>query len=274
MSALSRTLSQERLGGLFGTEQVVDIHAHLLPGLDDGPRDLMQALVLCKSLAENGVTCAIATPHQLGRYDGRNSPVEVRQAVAELAGHLEQAGIPLQIYPGADVRIDERLGMLLDQDQVSTLADNGKHLLLELPHELLVDMGQMIDQLIGRGIVPVLSHPERHPGLHGRTNLLRAWVHQGVVLQITAGSLLGEFGSKAEAAAWEWLGMGLASLVATDAHSSVGHRRPVFAEAAEAISSRLSYVIARRACIENPLHLLNGRPLSMRLPVRPRSLAL
>src|SRR5256885_16502448 len=103
------TDGQRALQERFGVKRIVDVHCHCLPGLDDGPKDLAGAMDLCWALANDGITDVIATPHQLGRYDGRNAPTIVRSAVVELNSKLREAGVPLQVYPGGDVRVDERL---------------------------------------------------------------------------------------------------------------------------------------------------------------------
>src|SRR5437870_1213069 len=114
------TQQRERLHR-FNLMQSVDVHCHCLPGLDDGPPTITDALNLCRALVEDGITAVTATPHQLGRYDGRNSAPEIRRAVIELRQALVEAHVPLHIEPGADVRVDERIPELLEQDIVMTV---------------------------------------------------------------------------------------------------------------------------------------------------------
>src|SRR5436305_8126510 len=94
----------------FGVTQCVDIHCHILPGIDDGPKDLNESLTLARSLMRDGITTVIATPHQLGRYDGQNLAADVRSRVSDLQTILDEKKIPLKVIPGAEVRIDERIG--------------------------------------------------------------------------------------------------------------------------------------------------------------------
>ncbi|MCD6388095.1 MAG: tyrosine protein phosphatase, partial [Desulfobulbaceae bacterium] len=172
----------------------IDIHCHCLPGLDDGPVNSPEALNLCRALVEEGIKTVVATPHQLGRFDGRNKAAQVRTAVDEWTGQLQEAGIPLTVLPGADVRVDERMLRLLQDDTVLTLADRGKYLLLELPHEAFIDIEPLIRQLADRRISVIISHPERHPVLAARPEIIAKWADLGTSVQITAGSLLGQFG--------------------------------------------------------------------------------
>jgi protein-tyrosine phosphatase len=257
----------------FGKTQSVDIHCHCLPCVDDGPGTMMEALALCRALVEDGITTVVATPHQLGRYHGRNEGAAVREAVAALNRSLMMEEVPLRVLPGADVRIDERMDRLLNEDRVLTLADCGVYLLLELPPETLIDPSPLLRRLIDRGIHPIITHPERHRGLVGRPDLLRTWVESGAAVQLTAGSFSGDFGPEAQRAAWYWLETGQAALVATDAHH---HRRrpPRMTEAIRRIARRLGEEVAGRVCAHNPWRVLNGSELlqmsrANETPVRP-----
>ena len=128
----------------FGAAACVDIHCHCLPALDDGPKDADKAIALCRALADDGTTVAVATPHQLGRYEGKNQADEIRTAVSDLNALIADASIPLTVVPGGDVRVDERLAALIAADRVLTLADGGRYILLELPHEVFVDIRLLV----------------------------------------------------------------------------------------------------------------------------------
>lgn len=254
------TAQQQRLE-TFGLERCVDIHCHILPGLDDGPKNLSQSLALCAALVEDGITTVIATPHQIGRYDRLNSAAVIQQEINQLAAALESKQIPLEILPGGDVRIDERLANLLDAGEIVSLANAEKHLLLELPHELYVDPAATIEMLNQRGLQTIMTHPERHPYLIGKDQLLQAWVQQGAVIQLTAGSLLGDFGRRAYNQAWHILQLGLASLVATDSHDVV-RRPPRISAALARLTREFGAETARALCIDNPLCVLNGKQIA------------
>ncbi|HYO25719.1 MAG TPA: CpsB/CapC family capsule biosynthesis tyrosine phosphatase [Lacipirellulaceae bacterium] len=260
--------SPEQLTRLASAQRprTVDAHSHCLPGLDDGPPTLMAALALCELLVSDGTTTAIATPHQLGAYDGATSAAVIRAAVGALNHELAVAGIPLEIVPGADVRVDERLPQLLDADRVLTLADARQHLLLELPHELYVDPLPTIHMLGERGIQAILTHPERYRYLPPSTAAVAEWVAAGAAVQLTAGSLLGDFGARANQQAWRLVHAGLVSLVASDAHDCRG-RSPRLGEALAVLETEIGIHGARTMCLENPWRVLQGLDLS---PCRPR----
>lgn len=240
------------------TDEYIDIHCHCLPGIDDGPADKCDALVLCRSLVNDGVTTVIATPHQLGQYGGCNEASEIRKAVQSLNEELERNHIPLTVMPGGDVRLDERICQFLKDDKILTLADGGKYILLELPSEILIDIEPLIVELASINIKVIVSHPERHFVLNRYHDVIPKWLRHSALLQITAGSLLGDFGPPAERAAWHFLKAGWVSLVATDSHN-LRSRRPRMRAAFRNISIKMGQTVAHRLCNENPLRVLEGR---------------
>lgn len=254
----TETKRSKRSGG----RQYVDIHCHCLPGLDDGPAQTADAIALCQALADDCVTIAIATPHQLGRFSDCNTATHVREAVFALNEELKDNGIALTVVPGGDVRVDERICQLLEADRILTLADGGKYILLELPHEVFIDIEPLLVELARMGIQAVISHPERHSFFARQPEILRKWLAHSVHLQVTAASLLGEFGILAHQAAWRFLSSGWALLVATDAHN-LDSRRPCMDAAFQHIKIRLGEAVARLVCIENPLRVLKGQDMIM-----------
>jgi protein-tyrosine phosphatase len=260
--AANRTWSAEQRQRLekYDTRRSVDIHCHCLPGLDDGPASIDEAISLCEALVHDGITSVIATPHQLGRYDRRNSAEQIRQAINQLTEELRRNGIPLEIFAGGDVRVDERLPRLLELGEVGTVADAGAHLLLELPHEIFVNPLPVIDLLRKRGVQAIMTHPERHHYLPSAGRWAYDWIEHGAVLQITAGSLLREFGNRAYESAWRLVSSGMASLVASDAHD-VRRRAPRMSDAINVLTGQLGSETARLLTIDNPLRVLNGQAL-------------
>lgn len=239
----------------------VDVHCHCLPGLDDGPGSLPEAAGLCRELAQDGCRTVIATPHQLGRFDGLNLPWQVREAVGRLNEALAAERIPLAVVAGADVRLDERLAALLEADRILTLADGGRYLLAELPDGVFLDLGPLITELSARGVRLIISHPERHPGLWQHVEAVRSWLEQGLLFQVTAGSLAGDFGPAVERAAWYYVQAGWAAMVATDAHN-LKDRRPRMSRAFSLIAARCGPAQAQRLCVENPQGILGGQEVA------------
>ncbi len=238
-------------------QQYVDIHCHCLPGVDDGPAAMDDALALCRDLVNDGIETVIATPHQLGRFNDLNSATKIREAVRLFNEELKSKDVPLTVLPGADVRVDERICQLLESDKILTLADSGRYILLELPHEIFIDIEPLLVDLSNLGIQVVVSHPERHLVLAKQLRILHKWLNYSACLQVTAGSLFGEFGSMAQKAAWNFLSSGWASLVATDSHN-LKSRRPRMRDAFERIAFKLGKETARLVCIENPLRVIQN----------------
>jgi protein-tyrosine phosphatase len=246
----------------LGAQRFVDVHCHCLPTIDDGPATKAETLALCRALVDDCVATVIATPHQLGRFGDANEAVRIREEVSILNKELKQNNISLTVLPGGDVRVDERICQLLEADKVLTIADRGKYILLELPYEISIDIEPLILELSRDGIRAIISHPERHKFLVKRPEFLSRWLECGAVLQVTAGSLLGDFGRGVQSAAWSFMHSGWAKLVATDSHN-VESRKPCMTDAFVQISIRLGRIVAEQVCIENPLKVLKNQDIAV-----------
>ena len=238
----------------------VDVHCHCLPGLDDGPPDLPASLALCRALAADHIATVVATPHQLGRYDGRYDARAIRHAAGRLNELLVEAEIPLEVLPGADIRIDERIGDLVQSDEIVTVADGGRYLLLELPHEVFIDPEMLLGRLARAGLCSVITHPERHVYLAENPQYVRRWAPYRPCLQITAASFLGGFGRRSERAAWKFLNAALPVVVATDAHDTSG-RAPCMTDAYHLLGRYIGREGADILCVENPRRMIAGEDL-------------
>ena len=167
---------------------LVDIHCHCLPGLDDGPADMLSAIGLCRRLAEEGVGHVVATPHQLGRYEQQNNAAVVRDAVEALKGQLMAEGIGLEVSPGADVRVSDHLPALLEADEVMTIADGRQWMLAEMPDGAFLDLGPLLGRLLKSGVKAVITHPERYNWSDAAIGQMLRWRRgYGALVQITAG---------------------------------------------------------------------------------------
>jgi protein-tyrosine phosphatase len=242
-------------------ERFVDIHCHCLSDIDDGPASMSESIELCKALASDGIGTVIATPHQLGRFDNSNSPEQIRQAVVQLNEELNANNIDLEILPGADVRIDERICQLINEDKVMTAADGKRYLMLELVSEVLINIEPLLAETEQMGLSVIMSHPERYRIVNSKPEIIENWLERGVSLQITAGSLLGEFGTTAQQAARLFLEKGWISFIATDAHD-IYLRRPYMRAAYELIAEKAGVQTAKELCIENPLRVIRGEDLA------------
>lgn len=249
-----------RSGGAGRGAAFTDVHCHCLPGLDDGPGSVIDGLALCRALAADGIERVVATPHQLGRFEGRYDADAIRGAVAELNCFLEEAETPLTVLPGADVRLDEQIPRLLQSGDILTVGDGGTYLLLELPHEVFIDPESLLAELASVGVTAIITHPERHAYLARHPQHVRRWVEYGTCLQITAGSFGGGFGPESQEAAWTFVQAPMPVLVATDAHDT-NDRAPRMSEAHGLLAQQYGYFAADILCVTNPRRAVEGRDL-------------
>ncbi len=196
---------------------MIDMHCHLLPGIDDGAKDLDMSLELAKQAVEEGIHTVIVTPHH--NNDRFWTPSEiVIPAVEQLQMRFIEAGITLQILPGQEIHVNDAFFEALDQGTFQTLGDSN-YLLLEFPSiSYPHNIDEIFHELKIKGYRVIIAHPERNRALWGQTNLLQDWVDQGVSLQVTSHSVSGLFGKKPQQEALDWIEKGFVHLVASDAH--------------------------------------------------------
>ena len=245
------------MGGLESPLPFVDVHCHIVPGIDDGSRSWDDTLAMAKMAIDDGIETIIATPHQLGSY-AHNDGEMIRRRVAELSDVLAQHRLPLKVLPGADVRIEFDMLARLHTGDVLTLGDLGRHVLLELPHELYFPLEPVLQELEKAGLTGVLSHPERNHGLMQRPQIIESLVDQGCLMQITAGSLLGTFGPRSREICHSMLEDNLVQLVATDAHGPKS-RRPLLGRAYRQVAELVGVDVADAVCCHNPRAIAEGR---------------
>ncbi len=198
---------------------MIDLHCHILNGVDDGAGSLDEAIAMAEIAVADGIRTIVATPHTTnGNYDNR--PAFVVQAVKELQEVLDHAEIPLQLLPGAEVHFVPDLVEQLRQEKIGTL-NNSRYLLLELPPTLSFEgCKQEMFSLRLEGVVPILAHPERHPPFQKDMNPLFELVEMGVLCQLTAQSITGAFGRAIRKMAERMVRSNLVHILASDAHSS------------------------------------------------------
>jgi len=220
---------------------MIDIHCHVLPGVDDGAKNLDMALAMLNIAAQDGIRTIIATPHVI---DGSLAWKEIQQACHKLQKAAKEEKIPVQLLPGAELAMNWDLLELLKAPGCYGLAGS-RYVLVELP---AMSIPRYADDffftLQARGFSPVLAHPERHPELQKNPDQLEEWVNRGIALQVNALSLSGKMGEKAASLSRSLVQSGMAHALASDAHST-GTRRPQIREAARihTISDELSQAI-------------------------------
>ncbi len=240
----------------------VDIHCHLVPGIDDGAKTPEDSLAMARMAVEDGIRTVITTPHQLGSYRA-NDGAKIRQRVTELQQLLDSNQIDLRVMPGADVRIEADMIPGLKAGSVLTLGDLGRHVLLELPHEMYIPLEPVLDGLEAAGMVGILSHPERNQGLLRQPNLIPPLVERGCLMQVTAGSIVGTFGPGPQEMAEAMVQEGSVHFVATDAHGPKS-RRPLIRRALEQVAELADEQTAIDVGCRNPAAVAEGREVEIR----------
>jgi len=235
---------------------VIDLHAHILPGLDDGARSLPDSLAFVRAAAAVGVTSIAATPHV--RDDFPTSPEQMEAGVEVVRRALGEAGLHVDVLAGGEVAL-ERLERLPAEDVVRfTLAGTGRYLLVEFPYYgWPFTLEGQLRRLRAQGVVPVLAHPERNPEVQRAPARLDRVRRGGALAQVTIDSLTGALGRRARRAAAELLDLGAVDLLASDAHApeaySLGH-----AALADAVRDRR---LARYLTVDVPAAIVAGESL-------------
>lgn len=236
---------------------MIDLHCHFLPGIDDGPETLAQALDLARAAVADGITHSVLTSHvHPERYSNQRSSLEI--AVESFRAELANANIELDVRIGGEARLCPELIELVAADQVPFLGQLGGYriLLLEFPHQM-IPLGSLafIKSLLRLKIRPLIAHPERNKTIMAKPDKVREFTEAGCWLQLTAGSLVGRFGPQAEQAAFELIDAGWNCLAATDAHS-LPNRPPLLSEARTVLGQRYGEAVAHSMVHEKPAQIL------------------
>lgn len=235
---------------------MVDLHCHLLPGIDDGSKSMEISLRLAREAVENGVTHALLTPHHMnGRYI--NHKQDVIKRTAEFRQQLKEHNIPLTVFPGQEVRINGQLIDALDKDDILFTDEDNRYLMLEFPDDDVPHYtNQMIFELQQRGITPIIVHPERNTKMMAHPELLYQLLQKGCLSQITASSYIGTFGKKVEDFSKKLIANGQGYLFASDAHDLPG-RKYEMRQAFEKLSQEYGTKLAERYA-DNARAIING----------------
>ncbi len=235
---------------------MVDIHCHILPGLDDGPDTIEESLQMAEAAIADGITHVVATPHANDLY--AFDPVTIALRREELQARV---GDRLQLVTGCDFHMSfDNLQAV--QNEPKRFAINQKNYLLVEFADFAIPptMDQALKELRLAGLWPVITHPERNPLLAGNRGRVNAWVQDGCYVQVTAGSLQGRFGQRAQRAAEAWLQEDMIHFFASDAHNLTS--RPLqLSEAYKLVAERKGEAVARALFRENPMAAVEGGPL-------------
>ena len=242
---------------------MIDIHHHLLPGLDDGSTSVANSIEMARIAVEDGITHVVCTPHANHHY--AYEPQVVEQRIADLEALLARDDIPLKLGRGADFH--------LTYDNIQTaLADPARfsinglgYLMVEVPdYGLPQGLTETFYQMQLVGLTPVLTHPERNPTLQQDPGRLEEWLRGGLLIQVTAGSVVGQMGRTSKRMAHDLLEKRWVHFLATDAHNTTT-RPPRMQAAQDAVAKRYGVEYAHLLCVSNPLAAVQGKPLPPQL---------
>ena len=245
---------------------LLDMHSHMLPGLDDGASNWKQSLIMASMAVEDGIEGVVCTPHWvLGRYENTRSVI--LSALEKLKKKLADHEIPLKVYPGAELHLDVSIPQGIRAGDLLTINDTGCFALIELPEELLPqNLEEFFWDLHTQKITPIISHPERNAVLLQDPMRLYQWVQMGVLTQLTAASLLGLFGRKVQKFSALLVEHNLIHILATDAHG-LNVRTPILSEGYKVIEGMKGKETAFQMVCETPKRIIQGEPVSPDEPI-------
>lgn len=238
---------------------MIDIHNHLLPGLDDGSPDLDTSVAMCRMAEADGITHIACTPHANYRYT--YDPFHTEDLLNQLRSRLTEEGVSITLLRAADFHLSyENIQEAIADPARFSIAGRG-YIMAELPDfGSFGNFGETFYQLQVAGLTPVLTHPERNSTLQEDSSWLDTWLQQGVLMQVTATSLTGGMGRRAQKMAHAMLARRHVHFVATDAHNLTS-RPPRLQAAFDDVARRTSPAIAEALFRTNPRCAIEGRPL-------------
>ncbi len=243
---------------------MIDVHAHILPGLDDGPKNWEQSLHMARLAVEDGISIMVATPHLFQKRSVDLSQINTKdsilQHIAQLRQKLWEEHIPLEIIPGCDFPLSFESLQLLDDGLALTINDANRYLLLELPDTALPPATEEICfHLQSRGLTPIITHPERHLVIQEMPYKLKRLLDLGCLAQMTGNSLTGWFGRGVKKIAQQLVKLGYIHLLATDAHHPK-RRPPLLSQAVKELARLVGATRAQAMVNDIPGKIIAGEP--------------
>ena len=254
-----------------------DIHYHLIFGVDDGPRSIEASLELAEASIAEGVTHIVATPHASYKF-----PYQAELNRERLAQLKDRLSGRVTLGLGCDFHLSYENLELLEKNPRRYTINESNYLLVEFPEYINVPMyGEVFFRIMSMGLTPIITHPERNPTLLQSPNPIIDWVHSGCLVQVTAASLTGRFGTRSENLTRLLLKGNYVHIIASDAHNTSG-RAPAMGDAFEALKREFGRETADRLCIQNPRAVFAGEamlqqpeptgPLYERVPAQKKGL--
>ncbi|XRG77818.1 CpsB/CapC family capsule biosynthesis tyrosine phosphatase [Rossellomorea sp. GAMAL-10_SWC] len=245
---------------------MIDLHCHILPGLDDGPITMEDSINMARAAVDNGIHTIVASPHhQNGRYNTDRK--EILEKVEELNKVLNEKAIPLTILPGQEVRLYGELIQDFELNRIVSINDGRRYLLCELPSAHIPRFTKkLFYEMQANRIIPILVHPERNKVLINEPDILFEFVQKGILTQLTASSITGTFGKKIQKFAFKCIEANLVHIIASDAHNTK-NRNFELIDAYEVIREKFG-IETEFQMRENAQSILNGDILYPEEPLK------
>ncbi len=238
---------------------MIDLHCHLLPGIDDGPKTVQESLQMAEYAVDQGIRHSVLTPHiQPGCYDNDVASIAVAYQAFQTA--LDDHAIPLKISMAAEVRVCAELPQMISQNRIPFIGvwENKKVLLLEFPHDHIpVGADKLVAWLIARDIIPLIAHPERNQAILRQSDKIMPFIHAGCLLQVTASSVTGLFGSASQQCALRLIELNLVTILASDAHN-LHKRQPTLRPALTYLKPIIGEQQAAALVTTNPARMISA----------------
>jgi protein-tyrosine phosphatase len=235
-------------------KDLIDIHVHILPGLDDGPKDLQESIELASCYERVGVRTVVATPHYLPSTAWAPSKEKIRESVVELQSVLDTKKINLKILPGMEIAYHRKMKERLGAGEMLSLANSGHYLVEPSFHGPQDGLVRDLAHLLEMGQKLILGHPERIDDFQQNPKLLKDLSAKGLYLQVNSGSLLGYFGKSSQKLAQKLQAWNCLDIIASDAHNT-GRRPPLTNEEWDSLLSLSGGEKLLQSCITNVARL-------------------
>jgi len=243
---------------------MIDIHSHIMPGIDDGARSLEESLEMAQIAVEDGIKLMVSTPHMFNGLSHNPEPSEILERVAALNEAVSSTG--LKILPGNEVHVSHEIAEQAKNNRVTKI-NQRNYLLVEFP-QLTVPIGadELFYKLLLQGVHPILVHPERNSQIQSRPSIVAGYVERGVMIQVTAMSVTGEFGPAARACVDSLLRHNCVHFLATDTHRA-SRRPPILSKGRDAAALIIGDERAHKLVEDHPRAVINGEALQVEPPV-------
>ncbi|WP_078409093.1 tyrosine-protein phosphatase [Priestia abyssalis] len=244
---------------------MIDVHCHILPNVDAGPKNVTASLEMAKQVNKQGVHTIVAAPSYLNE-SFQNEKTAIVERVNTYAKLLAEHNIPLKVLPGQEIHLTEDLLEMFEEGKLLTINDNGKYLLLACPeHELPSYIENLLYEMQLKGLVPIISQPERNERIMGQPDIIYQLVKKGALVQLGAASIQGAFGAKVKKFAFQLLKANLAHVIASGAYQSRDSYslKDAYAEIKKKAGIEKLYMLQ-----ENADYIVKGQMVHREQPVR------